>query len=278
MRLVISKAGKLGADPVLTVGGCWLIVLMGGSCLRSQFHLHPFRALTPSPTFHIPPFMPLTIYAFYTISYLVVLILFLFNLSHVLLNLCVCTHSNFTTTALYSPNFAPPVITYNKNSTDRIPVKNNTNTTYSCYGPTAPQPSPTFSYTSPHSTTHVNQFHTATILHLRSINFLDTTITLIPQRTLQSTLYTKPTDKGLLLHHSSHHPNACKKGVIYSQALRYRRIITNEHDLNKHLQRLHKILLTRGYSHSTIIFTFIQATSHTQHQLLLSGSRPHFSP
>ena len=30
---------------------------------------------------------------------------------------------------------------------------NNTNTTYSCYGPTAPQPSPTFSYTSTHSTT-----------------------------------------------------------------------------------------------------------------------------
>ena len=125
MRLVISKAGKLGADPVLTVGGCWLIVLMGGSCLRSQFHLHPFRALTPSPTFHIPPFMPLTIYAFYTISYLVVLILFLFNLSHVLLNLCVCTHPNFTTTALSSPHFPPPVISYNRHSTGiRIPVKN----------------------------------------------------------------------------------------------------------------------------------------------------------
>ena len=76
-----------------------------------------------------------------------------FNLSHVLLTLCVRTHHNFTTIALSSPNFPPPVITYNRHSTDRIPVKNTTNTTYSCYGPTAPQPSPTFSYTSTHSTT-----------------------------------------------------------------------------------------------------------------------------
>ena len=31
-------------------------------------------------------------------------------------------------------------------------------------------------------------------------------------------------DKGLLLHHASHHPTACtEKGIIYSQALRYRR-------------------------------------------------------
>ena len=94
-------------------------------CLRSQLHLHPFRALTPSPTFHFPPFMPFTIYAFYTISYLVVLILFLFNLSHVLLTLCIRTHPNFTTTASSSTHFPPLVITYNRYSTGiRIPFKN----------------------------------------------------------------------------------------------------------------------------------------------------------
>ena len=119
---------------------------------------------------------------------------------------------------------------------------------------------------------YINSFHpTIKLTHQQShtsINFLDTTIILTPQHTLHSTLYTKPTDKGLLLHHSSHHPNACKRGVIYSQALRYRRIITNDHDLHIHLLRLHKILLTRGYSHSTILSAFRQATSHTQHQLL----------
>ena len=64
---------------------------------------------------------------------------------------------------------------------------------------------------------HINSFHPKIkFTHQQShtsINFLDSTIILTPQRTLQSTLYTKPTEKGLLLHHSSHHPNACKKAL-----------------------------------------------------------------
>ena len=75
-------------------------------------------------------------------------------------------------------------------------------------------------------------------------------------------------DKGLLLHHASHHPTACKKGIIYSQALRYRRIITDDDDLRLQLLRLHKILLVRGYSHSTITTAINKATSKTQSQLL----------
>ena len=119
---------------------------------------------------------------------------------------------------------------------------------------------------------HINTFHpTIKFTHQQShnsINFLDTTVLLTKQRTLQSTLYIKPTDKGLLLHHASHHPTACKKGIIYSQALRYRRIITNDDELRLHLLRLHKILLARGYSHSTITTAINKATSKTQSQLL----------
>ena len=75
--------------------------------------------------------------------------------------------------------------------------------------------------------------------------------------------YTKPTDKGLLFH-SSHH----------RQALPYGRIITNNHELHKHLRRLHKILLARGYSHSTITTAFNKVTSHTQSQLLQPKTPP----
>ena len=114
---------------------------------------------------------------------------------------------------------------------------------------------------------HINTFHPIIkFSHQQSytsINFLDTTILLTKEHTLQSTLYIKPTDKSLLLHHASHHPTACKKGIIYSQALRYRRIITNDDEL-----RLHKILLARGYSHSTITTAINKATSKTQSQLL----------
>ena len=60
-----------------------------------------------------------------------------------------------------------------------------------------------------------------------NLHFLDTTVTLTQQGTLVTSLYTKPTDRTLLLHNKSHHPAIhCKQGVIYSQALRYRRITT----------------------------------------------------
>ena len=55
-----------------------MFVLMGGSFPRSQFHLHPFRALTPSPTFYFLPFMPFTVCSFDSSGYLVVLISFYF--------------------------------------------------------------------------------------------------------------------------------------------------------------------------------------------------------
>ena len=53
-----------------------------------------------------------------------------------------------------------------------------------------------------------NQIQPPGIPHFHT-NFLETTLLLPEQRTLHSTLYIKPTDKGLLIHHSSHHPNAC---------------------------------------------------------------------
>ena len=125
---------------------------------------------------------------------------------------------------------------------------------------------------------HINTFHsTIKFRHQQSrtiINFLDTTILLTKQGTLQSTLYIKPTDKSLLLHHASQHHTACKKGVIYSQALRHGRIITDNDELRLHLLRLHKILLARGYSHSTITTADNKATSKTQSQLLAHKTPP----
>ena len=119
---------------------------------------------------------------------------------------------------------------------------------------------------------HLNSFHhTIKFQHEKSnksIQFLDTTVHITPQRSLETTLHIKPTDKGLLLHSSSHHSSSCKMGTIYSQALRYRRITTDDDKLLQHLRRLHKILLARGYQHSTIQKTFNKIIPFTRKELL----------
>ena len=77
------------------------------------------------------------------------------------------------------------------------------------------------------------------------IPFLDTLVLLNNRGDLQITLYKKPTDASPLLHAASFHLNSCKTGVIYSEALRYRRIISNDDDFAHHLENLQTILIKR---------------------------------
>ena len=67
----------------------------------------------------------------------------------------------------------------------------------------------------------------------KSVHFLDTRIHINESNLVESDLYIKPTDRTLLLHHDSFHPNS------WSQALQYRRLITNNDTLHKHLDNLH---------------------------------------
>ena len=67
----------------------------------------------------------------------------------------------------------------------------------------------------------------------QEINFLDTTIFFEHGTKLESTLFVKSTDTCSLLHATSFHPDSCKSSVIYSQALRYCRIITDHTKLKE---------------------------------------------
>ena len=58
-----------------------------------------------------------------------------------------------------------------------------------------------------------------------NISYLDT-IVYIEGNRLMTKMYTKPTDKHTYLHKSSYHPYSLKKSIIYSQALRVKRICT----------------------------------------------------
>ena len=79
-----------------------------------------------------------------------------------------------------------------------------------------------------------------------SINFLDTRV-IKKDNTLVTDLYTKPTDTHQLLHRSSCHPYHTKKGIPYGQALRIRRICSEDSSFKEHLANLKSWLMDRGY-------------------------------
>ncbi len=70
---------------------------------------------------------------------------------------------------------------------------------------------------------HMNSIHETIKFEMsysmERIAFLDT-MTILKKDSISTTIYKKPTDICSLLHAQSFHPNNCKKGIIYSQALR----------------------------------------------------------
>ena len=108
----------------------------------------------------------------------------------------------------------------------------------------------------------------------QEINFLDTTIFFKHGTKLESTLFVKPTDTCSLLHATSFHPDSCKSIVIYSQALRYCRIITDHTKLKKQSDILKENLLRRGYQLSQIHKNVRKATQYSQSELLYGSNFP----
>ena len=80
-----------------------------------------------------------------------------------------------------------------------------------------------------------------------SINFLDVTVSLIGG-VIETDFYVKPTDSHQYLQSSSCHPFHCKKGILFSQALRLKRICSETNSFDKRCNDLKRFLLERGYS------------------------------
>ena len=87
----------------------------------------------------------------------------------------------------------------------------------------------------------------------QTVSLRDVQIYLPEFRKLKTKLYKKPTDCVTLLHFYSHHPLSCKEGIIYSQALRYNTIISEDHILQEELNNLTRILLACSYPLHLII-------------------------
>ena len=107
----------------------------------------------------------------------------------------------------------------------------------------------------------------------QTATFLDVKIYLSKNRKLKPKLYRKPTDCMTLLHFHSHHPLSCKEGIIYSKALRYNMIISEDHILQAELN-LTRILLARSYPLHLIIKNIKKSFTHSCNYLL-SQRTPH---
>ena len=96
----------------------------------------------------------------------------------------------------------------------------------------------------------LNKFHNTIKFEITystsKVNFLDTTV-YIENGLIKTTLYTKPTDRKQYLSYHSCHPKHIMKAIPYSQALRYRRIITEDEILLTELNSLLQKFTIRGY-------------------------------
>ena len=102
---------------------------------------------------------------------------------------------------------------------------------------------------------------------------MDTTINLKKDGTITSSLYQKPTDSCGLLHRDSFHPWSSKAGVIYSQALRYRKVTTDDQELLLKLINLKHHLVGRGYEPKTIDKQLNKILTLSQSDLLDNSKR-----
>ena len=102
---------------------------------------------------------------------------------------------------------------------------------------------------------NINNFHntikfTHTYSH-DSMSFLDVLLN-IKDGSIETDLFTKPTDTHQYLHFTSSHPTHCKKSLPFSLALRLRRICSSNNTFQQRLEELKQLLLRRGFPSITI--------------------------
>ena len=90
------------------------------------------------------------------------------------------------------------------------------------------------------------------------IEFLDLSIKIENGR-LETNLYVKPTNLQLFLDYFSNHPQHCKEGIIFSQALRIIERCSKPEDINKNLETLKEKLSQRNFPIPLIERKFEQA-------------------
>ena len=97
---------------------------------------------------------------------------------------------------------------------------------------------------------YLNNFHPTIKFTMENstekINFLDVQVTKNNEK-LETDLYCKETDRHQYLHAKSCHRHIYKKSIPFGQAIRLKRIVSDESRLNERLNELHSWIVNRGY-------------------------------
>ena len=99
------------------------------------------------------------------------------------------------------------------------------------------------------------------------VNFLDLNIKLIDGE-LKTDLSVKPTDTHQFLDPTSSHLYHCKKGISYSQALRLKKICSDNTNFDKRCNDLEKWLMGKGYNEKMVRSQILRVCEHSRNDLL----------
>ena len=101
-----------------------------------------------------------------------------------------------------------------------------------------------------------------------NINFLDATVFKNQRKSLSTKLYTKPADRPGYIHRQSYHPKSQIKNIPYGQALRAKRISTEQKDLEHALDDLKRNFTKRGYDENQVNEQFARVQQINRKDLL----------
>ena len=107
----------------------------------------------------------------------------------------------------------------------------------------------------------------------KDISYLDATVYIDDDNTVKTKLYVKPTDKQSYLHYKSEHPINMKRNIPYSQALRMKRICSEETEYHKNTNKLLNVFTSRGYKKEAVEEQIAKADLVNRDQALTEKSK-----
>jgi hypothetical protein len=105
------------------------------------------------------------------------------------------------------------------------------------------------------------------------VSFLDVAVSINDDLTLQTDIHIKETNNHQYLDYTSCHPKQCKDGIPYSQAKRYRRIISDDNSFKSSLQDLKHHFKQRDYPEKIIDCAFEKVSALSQEDALQSCNK-----